>query len=252
MEEKVYFKNSKGNKLCGILSKSTNDKSKPIIIFVHGFRSNKNTINFVKLKDFLIQKNITSFRFDIFSHGWSEGKFEELTISEAVDDIANAIKFLKKIGYTKFGLVGSSFGGNASITAASKLKDIVFLVLKSPVSNYEERTKKILTKKQISDWKKKGFREMRIDGEEYKLNYSFFEDFKNNNGYKVAPLIKVPTLIVHGNADESVPVEQSIKISKLIPNCKLVLIKGANHRYTKQEHAERMRKVISDFIINNI
>jgi enterochelin esterase-like enzyme len=51
---------------------------------------------------------------------------------------------LKKLGYTKIGLMGSSFGGISSIMAASKTNDLFVLTLKSPVSNFEE--KEIMTK----------------------------------------------------------------------------------------------------------
>lgn len=252
MEQKLYFNNSKGNRLCGILSDVSSNKIKPVIILVHGFSSNKNTKNFLRLIDFLNKNNTSSFRFDIFGHGESEGKFEEITITEAVDDILKAVEFLKEKGYQKFGLVGSSFGGNASIIATPKIENLVFLVLKSPVSNYEERAKNFYSKKGIQDWMEKGYRLVEDDGKVYKLNYSYFADFKNADGYKVAHLIKVPTLIVHGDKDKSVPIEQSIKISKLIPNCKLVIIKGADHKYTKEEHSQQMNNAISEFIINHL
>ena len=40
-----------------------------------------------------------------------------------------------------------------------------------------------------------------------------------------------PVLIVHGDADEAVPVEDSIDASAKYKNCKLVLIKGDTHCY---------------------
>jgi len=83
------------------------------------------------------------------------------------------------------------------------------------------------------------------------LNYSFFEDAKNNNGYEAAKKIKIPTLIVHGDKDESVPVEQSIKTAKLIENCKLEIIKGSDHYYSKPEDFDKMIKLVVDFIVEN-
>ena len=253
MEEKVFFENSKGDKLCGILSNPTGDKTKPVFILIHGFTSNKNTANFIKLRDFLNKNSTSSFRFDIYGHGESAGKVEDITISEAVDDILQAIKFLKKQGYQKIGLLGSSFGGIASIMVASKTKDLFLLILKSPVSNYVEVEEIRIEYPRFEEWKKKGFKYCENDdGRILRLNYSFFEDFKNNDGYKAAPKIHIPTLIVHGDADAIVPVEQSLKTSKLIPNCKLVIVKGASHRYTESDHAEQMLKAIGDFILEYI
>lgn len=249
MDKKLFFKNSKGNRLCGLLSNSASDVSRPIIILVHGFASNKNTTNLVKLKDILGQKNIATFRFDIFGHGESEGKFEDITITEAVDDILQAIKFLRSKGYTKIGLVGSSFGGISSIMAASKTSDLLLLALKSPVSDFWELEKERYSEKELEEWKRLGYIDYEDEGRMMKLGYTFVEDFKNNDAYKAAPNIKISTLIVHGDSDEIVPVDQSIKTSKLIPNCKIVLVKGADHRYTEGNHADQMLKAISEFII---
>lgn len=251
METKLYFQNSKGNKLVGLLSNSTGDTTRPIIILVHGFSSNKNTKNFVKLAGVLDKQNISTFRFDIYGHGESEGLFENITVSEAVDDILNAIQFLKKQGYSKIGLLGSSFGGISSIMAASKSKDLFLLALKSPVSNYEEKELITKTPQELDAWKKDGYRYyVTGEGKKLKLNYTFCLDFKYNDGYKAAPLIQIPTLIVHGDVDEIVPVSQSIKTSKLIPNCKLILIKGANHRYEVNTHEVEMINAFSEFIIS--
>lgn len=249
MDQKLFFQNSKGNRLCGLLFNTNGDTSKPIIILVHGFSSNKNTSNFVKLKDILDQKGIATFRFDVFGHGESEGKFEDITITEAVDDILQAIKFIQSKGYIKIGLLGSSFGGISSIMAASKTNDLFMLALKSPVSDYWEVEKGRYSEKDLEEWKRQGYRDYEDDGKVLKLGYAFIDDFKNNDAYKAAANINIPTLIVHGDADETVPVSQSIKTFKIIPNCKLVLIKGADHRYTEGDQAEQMLKAFSEFIV---
>jgi len=252
MEQKLFFTNSKGSKLCGIVSDPTHDKSKPVIIMIHGFSSNKNTVKFTRLQDILNPKGISTFRFDIWGHGESKGKFEDITITEAVDDILCAIAFVKRQGYVKIGLLGSSFGGISSIMASSKSPDLFLLTLISPVSNYEE--KEIMTKsnQELDNWKKDGFRYYETsDKRKLKLNYTFYKDFKNNDGYKAAPNINIPTLIVHGDADKTVPVSQSIKTSKLIPHCKLVRIKDADHRYTDEKHLKKLLITVSDFIIDH-
>ncbi len=253
MEEKSFFKNSKGNNLCGIVSNPTSDKEKPIIILCHGFSTSKNSHTHVRLQDILNKNGISTFRFDFFGHGESEGEFENITISEAVDDILNAIKFLKEQGYLTIGLVGSSFGGIASIIAASKINELTILALKSPVSDYEEKEYATKSKEELEEWKSKGFiYYVSGDGRKLRLDYTFFEDFKNNDGYEAAKKIKIPTLIVHGDNDKIVPIEQSQKTASLMENCRLEVIEGADHRYSKPEDFERMLVLISQFIIENL
>lgn len=225
-------------------------KDVPVIILAHGFTSHKNTKSFTQLIKNLSDKNVATFRIDLYGHGDSGGEFEYITISEAVDDILQAINFLKKKGFSQIGLLGSSFGGIASLMAASLSHDLFCLALKAPVSNYLDKELATKSKRELDEWKKKGFKYyVRANGEKIKLNYSFFQDFANNNGYQAAPKIKIPTLIVHGDADKIVPYKQSVKTCKLIPNCHLHTISEANHRFENPEHFQEMTTALSDFLI---
>ncbi len=251
-QEKLYFKNSEGDKLCGILSNPTGKKEKPIVILCHGLGADKESKTYTRLQTILNEKNISTLRFDFFGHGESEGKFEDITVSEGVNDVFNAIDFLKKQGYLKMGLFGSSFGGLVSIMADSKINDLSVLVLKSPVSNYEELNHLRYLRKELEEWKEKGYNYFEGKKGRQKLKYSFFEDFKNNNGYKAAGKIKIPTLIMHGEKDEIVPIDQSKKTACLVKNCRLEVVEGADHDYTKERDFEKMLKVVSEFIIHSL
>lgn len=251
MEEKLYFKNSKGDTLCGILSNPTNDNQKAIIVLCHGFSSSKNSKTYVRLQEILNKDDIATFRFDFYGHGESEGKFEDITISEAVDDALCGIKLLEDKGYTKIGLFGSSFGGITAIITASRTPDLLMLALKSPVSNYLERELEKKSPTQLDEWKNYGHTYyINNDGKKFKLNYTFFEDFPNNDGYEAAKKIKIPTLIVHGGKDESVPIKQSKKTATLIENCALEVIPGSDHNYSNPEDFEKMLDLVSQFIID--
>jgi len=252
LKEKIFFKNSKGNKLCGILSNPTEQKEKPIIILCHGFSTSKDSLTHVRLEKILNESGVSTFRFDFFGHGESEGKFEEITVSEAVDDIENAIELLKELGYKKTGLVGSSFSGMASLLTASKTDELYILALKSPVSDYMGLIIARANQEEIKTWRENGF--IDITGahqEKLKLNYSFFEDSQKINGFESAKKIKIPVLIVHGDKDETVPIEQSIKTASLIQNCRLEIIEGGDHLYSNPKHFEKMLELISTFIIEN-
>lgn len=252
MKEKCYFENSHGTRLCGVLSNPTNDKGKPIIIMCHGFSTSKDSRTYVRLEQILNAKEISTFRFDFYAHGESEGNFEKITTSEAVDDVRNAIKFLKKSGFEKIGLMGSSFGGLASILAASQSDDLYLLALKSPLSDYTSMAHTRRSEQEIIDWKNKGYIELDSPNEERRqLNYSFYEDAEKLDAYRAASQIKIPALIVHGEKDETVPLEQSIKTARLIENCRLDIIEGCDHIYSQPEHFEKLLELVSRFIFEN-
>lgn len=243
MEKKLYFNNSRGDKLCGILTDPSGDKSKPVIILCHGFASSKDSNTCTSIAKKLREKNISTFRFDFYAHGESEGKFADLTVTEAIDDTMRAIEFMKTLGFEKIGLFGSSFGGLSSYMVASKSKDLFLLIQKAPVSNYKEFPA-YNDPELIAKWKKTGYRT--VEGK--KLKYAFYEDSIKNNAYEVADGIKIPTLIIHGNQDHDVSVEQSINITKFIENCALEIVVGADHRFTNKKDFEQMLNSILAFV----
>ncbi len=138
MEKQITFTDSNGNKLVGVISGSITQKSTPVIVMCHGSQSSKNSSTITGLAKILNNAVISTFRFDFYGHGGSDGKFEDITTAELVDDILSAIKYLKKNGYTRIGLMGGSMGGGASILAAARTNDIYLLALKSPVVDFKE------------------------------------------------------------------------------------------------------------------
>lgn len=250
MRKKIHFKNSRGDRLCAILSNPSGKTEEPMVIMCHGFSTGKNGRTNTLLEEILNANNISTFRFDFFGHGESEGLFEEVTISEAVDDVHRALKYLQDLDYTLFGLVGSSFGGIVSILAASDKAGFDVLALKSPVSDYLG----LLIAKDhdfnMDIWKKEGsILVTGADEQKLKLNYSFYEDAEKIRGYEAVKKIRVPTLIVHGDEDETIPLEQSKISASLMPNCQLEIIQGADHIYSQPRHFDKMIALLSQFII---
>ena len=136
MKQKITFQNSKGDNIVGILSNLSENVDVPIIVLCHGFSSGKDSPTYVDLEEQLNSKGVATFRFDFYGHGESDGEFEDITISEAVDDALKAIEFVKGKGFSKVGLFGSSFGGITTLMVASQVDDLLVLGLKAPVSDY--------------------------------------------------------------------------------------------------------------------
>ena len=118
MPEKLFFPDSKGNKLCGVLAETKNKTDDPILVLCHGFASSKDGNKYSTAESLLPKKGVATFRFDFYGHGESEGKFEDITIMEGKDDVLQAVKFLKARGYKKIALLGNSFGGMSCLLAA--------------------------------------------------------------------------------------------------------------------------------------
>lgn len=60
-------------------------------------------------------------------------------------------------------------------------------------------------------------------------------------------------MFVHGTNDEKVPYEDSVKYSKLVKNCSLVTIEGAEHGFhDRKEDSEKADKATVDFLLKNL
>jgi dipeptidyl aminopeptidase/acylaminoacyl peptidase len=246
-ENKVYFENSKNQKLCGILYIPEGDGPFPIVIVCHGLSSSKKSTNTTMVYPELIKNNIALFAIDFSGHGESEGKFEDVTISQAIDDLESALKYVKDnslFDNERISLLGSSFGGITSIMVASKHPEIKALAIKAPIIDFGGKYSRTAN---IDEWKNRGYKiyHSTIHGE-MKLEYSYYEDGTKYNGFDAIDKIKMPTIVIVGDKDITVFTEvvkefyDSLKCEK-----EFHLIRGANHWFT-----DKQRKELFGYIIN--
>ncbi|PIN86139.1 hypothetical protein COV19_06605 [Candidatus Woesearchaeota archaeon CG10_big_fil_rev_8_21_14_0_10_44_13] len=249
-EEKVYFRNRKGEKLCGVLTVPEDTSKKcPLIVLCHGFSSSKDSKTYVFLAKELFKLGRLSLRFDFYGHGESEGKFEDITLTEGSQDILSAIEYVKGLDYVgRIGLFGTSFGGVCSVIATSKTNQLSALALKCPALEMGKKRREEMGLENLSKWKNEGFMVYKNhEGKKLRLNYSFYEDAITIDAYKEAKKISLPVLIVHGDNDESVPVQQSEKLAGLIGGARLEIIKGANHFFGEKEHYDLANRFFIKF-----
>ncbi len=245
--EKIFFTNNRRLKLCGVLE-TANSASKEVVVMVHGYSSGKDSSTYVMLAKAFSEKNLNSFRFDLAGNYESEGKFEEQTISTMVEDINAAVKMLQKRGFEVFDVIGSSGGGLASMVFALKFK-LNKLALIAPVSDYPSQRQKKYGDTGLKEWKEKGFNYFNAARRGLlKVNYSFYEDAKQHVMREKARGIKCQVFIVHGDKDESVPLEDSVQLVKFLPNTKLEVFKGASHRFTEPGQKEALVKIIAGWL----
>src|SRR3989344_2886337 len=212
------FKNSRELKLSAIFEGENRDA--PVVVMCHGFHSSKdNPITSRTLAQKLVENGLSVLRFDFTGHGQSEGDIDEVTPLIGLDDVKCAIKTLNN---QNFALYGSSFGGYISLLYASQ-NPVLTLALKAPVSDW--------CQVQIS--KERGKR--------------FCQETKNINIYQKAKNIKAPTLIIHGDKDDVVPLSQSKELFRALKGDKrLEIIRGTDHDI-RGEDLEKANTKISDF-----
>jgi pimeloyl-ACP methyl ester carboxylesterase len=239
METKVCFNNSKGQKICGILS---NPGTNHAIIICHGLGYDKDVPRYKILQDKINNLGIATFRIDFLGHGESEGNYEDLTLTEAIDDITRAKNVLKKKGFKIISFIGSSFGALSGLISASSHNEFTSMILISPPSHYDISEIFVSGMYLIKELRKfRKIKEKLNDKRKAGIKIKFFRDYASYDSYDAADKLDIPVLIIHGSDDKIVPLDKSRELHKHLKNSKMKILKGADHQYS---HPSAHKKLI--------
>lgn len=125
----------------------------------------------------------------------------------------------------------SRAGGITTIVSASDLR-IHKLITLAGVSDYAARFPK---GKMLKQWKAQGvtYIENGRTKQQMPLYYQFYQDFKKNKEQlhilNAAASLTIPHLIIHGDADPTVKIDEAMRLHKASNKSQLHIIKGANH-----------------------
>ncbi|MBK9308190.1 MAG: alpha/beta fold hydrolase [Nitrospira sp.] len=253
MEERFSFLDSHSHRVAAILTKPSRETDK-IAVLCHGFLSSKTSSTNNALTRMLIEQNIATFRFDFFGQAESEGPFDQITVTVAVEQAIAAIDLMQQKGFRHIGLMGSSFGGLVSILTASQRADLTCLALKCPVVDFAEELRLEFGEEGMAQWKATDTIPNIMGGpDRVKLQYAFYDDCLRQIAYDPARSITVPTVIVQGDQDEHVPLHQSRQLYEALRVKKhLELVPGADHQFTKGQDFIRMTQVIADWLTRHL
>jgi uncharacterized protein len=228
-EESVVFRNARGHKLVGIVHHLTTQPTAAVIL-CHGMESSKESEKIVGLARQLSQRGILALRFDFAGSGASEGKFEHVTFSGEVDDLRAAYQVVVKYPPKKIGVFGSSMGGTVALLFAAEEKNIAALVTLAAPVHPERFTERFLTPEEAREWRERGY----IIYHGRRLNVSLLEDGEKLAVAEAARKIFCPALVIHGDRDDTVPVEEGRELYAALGGAKkLRILEGANHRLTE-------------------
>ena len=210
---------------------------KNIVVLGHGVTGNKDRPFVVALGEGLAAAGIPALRFSFSGNGESEGNFRDSTISKEVDDLGAVLEVLDS--YTVC-YVGHSMGGAVGVLRASKDDRIQLLVSLAGMvhtKSFAQREFGDVTPDEGFMW----------DEPDCPLSGAYMADLTQiNTVVNLAPQITVPWLLVHGDEDDVVPIEDSHDIlAKANDQTQLVTIEGANHVFSDEYTPVMVEKVIA-------
>ncbi len=253
MEEALTFRDQHGHSIAGILSRPENQTTS-LALLCHGFLSGKHSTTNKTLTRLLNEQGLATFRFDFFGQGESEGPFEAITTTLAIQQTLAALDLMTAKGHDKIGLVGSSFGGLVAILTAAQCRDIACLALKCPVVDFAEELLLTFGPEELARWQETDTIPNIMGGtERIRLRYGFYEDCLTHIAYGPAERITIPTLIVQGEQDECVPLHQSRRLYNVLRGTKrLDLLPFADHQFTRGEDFRQMTTAIGEWLVSHL
>lgn len=245
------MKNRKGLDMAVVIDEAEN--SRGVVFLMHGFLSFKEHPLLSETAKIFKENNFTTILFDTTnSFGESYGEMEDATITGYSEDLEDLIgETRKRKWYRTIFLVGHSMGGYCVADYAARNKDVKSLILFTPkvmgdIPN--EAEKEELERRGFVEWESHS-----SPGIFKRKGCKYFEEEKNCNLLKIAENIKCPVLIISGDNDKVIPIEQQrMLFDKLNGKKKIHIVENGDHNLEGWEKSKEMADLIKNWIKESI
>ena len=227
------------------------------VIFLHGWRSNKEVWGKIVTSDKL---KVTSLCYAIDLPGFGKSQIPKQEMR--VGDYAEVVKeFIKKLELKNVCLVGHSFGGRVGIKLAAKYPQTISkLVLvdaagfamdqnkKTQMNSAAKIVKPFFKPAFMQSFRKKIYKA--IGSEDYVATPELQKTFVNITSEDLSEdmkNIKCPTLIITGAGDLDTPVEFGKRMNSLIQDSKFVILPKAGH-FSFLDNSEDFKETLKLFL----
>jgi len=239
-------------RLSGILEipELSDGKKCPLVIFMHARMMDSRELLFEEISHNLLNNHIASLRFDFNGHGYSDGKFEDMTVLNEIEDAAKVLEYAKSLPFiSSISILGHSQGGLvAGMTAGYYLDDIASLVLMAPAG--------LLIKEQALSGRLMGTRFDPNNIPPYisifgtRVGRAYVETAQTLPIDEVSSLYKGPVCLIHGTSDGMVSYKVSEHYHEIYADSELYLQKGQDHAFYR--YMDDAVNIAVDFIVRKV
>jgi dienelactone hydrolase len=232
------------------------------VVICHGFKGFAHWAFSPFLARSLAGSGLTAITFDFSGSGigcdretfTEPDAFGGNTFSKELEDIENVVDYARRMKFIKgkFGLFGHSRGGAMAILyAATPDAEVKSLVTWAAIGRTTW-----WTPEEALIWRKRGYAEVTNSrtGQVMRMGTELLDDVEVHGNTKLniaaaAARIKVPWLIVHGTADETVPSTDAERLHELsLGVSTLRLIEGANHGFDAKHPLSEVPPVLETVV----
>lgn len=243
---KEFFIDSDGTRLHAKLDRPEGAEKGSLCILIHGFTGHMEEDHIKAAQKAMNDAGVSVLRVEMYGHGGSDGEFKDHTLYKWVTNALAAVKYARSLDFvTDLYLSGHSQGGLLTMLVGGMCPDDFKALLPlSPAWMIPEiaREGNVLgtsfDPKHIPDMITSGSWELSGDYIRVAQTIHVEDEIERFEG---------PVLIIHGDADETVPFSYAEKAAKLYKNAELVPIHGDDHCFTK--HLNEMADAVRAFFL---
>ena len=209
----------------------------PMVVFCHGFGGRKEGPLFELITDSLQKHGIASVRFDFNAHGESEGRFEDMTVPNEINDAKKVIEYVRDLRYvSKVALVGHSQGGVVAAMTAGELtkagEQIAAVALMAPAAVLRDDAIRGSTfGKQYNPLDPPEYVELWGPGQ--RLGRKYIQTAFTLPIYETAAQYHGPALVIHGTGDRVVPYTYGLRFHQQWPGSEYVEQEYFDHGFSQ-------------------
>ena len=221
---------------------------KKVVIFCHGYKGFKDWGAWSLMAEEFAKAGFFFIKFNFSHNGGTLEQpidfpdleaFGNNNYSKELDDLGSVIDWISaeenyknEVDLNNVSIIGHSRGGGIVLLKSAEDTRIKKVITLAGVCDFEKRT---ATVGDLDQWKKEGVKYV-LNGRT-KQNmphfYQFYKDFIQNKERldvkKATKKLQIPHLIIHGNADTSVLINEAENLKKWHPKSKFKIIENANH-----------------------
>ncbi|UAM97738.1 alpha/beta hydrolase [Polaribacter litorisediminis] len=221
---------------------------KKVVIFCHGYKGFKDWGAWNLMAEAFAKAGFFFIKFNFSHNGGTPEQpidfpdleaFGNNNYSKELDDLESVLDWISRttdfkneINSTDISLIGHSRGGGIVLLKANEDARIKEVITLAAVCDFGSRS---TITGDLENWKNEGVKYV-VNGrtkQQMPHFYQFYEDFKANEErlhiQKAVEKIKVPQLIIHGDQDTSISIDEAHKIHSWNGNSILKFIKNADH-----------------------
>jgi pimeloyl-ACP methyl ester carboxylesterase len=267
---KTFVISSQRNKNITLDINFTKTIQDPLVIFSHGFKGFKDWGPFNAISNIFAQSGLNFLKFNFSHNGVSNENLLEFTdldsfgsnnFSIELEDLESVIDWATnnlavKVDLDRIYLLGHSRGGGISILKASTNTKVKKLVSWASVSDFEKR----IENDKVNLWKDRGVVYVfnSRTNQQMPLYYQFYEDYINNKSLfsisNACRMLTIPTLIIHGDEDQTVDFSEAEDLHTNINNSQLLKVVNsdhvfnAKHPFDENSFSNQLKTVIAESI----